>query len=97
MAPIGQSYSCCKITGRGVRTEGGPDSGNTFFERLEQDVEGQGNNGGVGVGIPDGQVPGIGAWYKAGRGGEVKGQDDQGRDELHFSEWWVDGGGLVDK
>jgi hypothetical protein len=66
-----------------ARTEGGHDSYNGHFECLEEREEGEGDDGGVGNGIPNSDFCGIDGWYRAGSGKEAEGKDDEGGEELH--------------
>jgi hypothetical protein len=64
---------------------------------LEQCEEGEGNDRGIGVGIPDGDFCG-GGWYGAASGEEAKGKDDEGGEELHVGNGVVvDEGGVADE
>jgi hypothetical protein len=75
-----------------TKSRGEPCDG--LFERLEEREEGEGNDGGVGVGVPDGDFRGIERWYGAGSGEEAEGKDDEGGEELHFLDGAVDEGGV---
>jgi hypothetical protein len=77
-----------------ARTKRRGKSYDSLFERLEDGEEGEGNDGGVGDGVPDGYFRGIGGQYRAGGGDEAEGKDNEGGEEFHVGNGVVVDGGM---